>query len=468
MVVERPDIGVTRLDLLTVAAYFVVIGIYGYYTRRSRTFGDYAVGRHSVPAMMVFASLAAAIIGPGFSVGSTGKAYDQGFLFYLLCLPYALQTIVVGIFVAPRLTAHRDCTTLGDIMRKSYGPLAQVLTGLISIGMLVGFTAVIGRIGAGMLSEVTGWSLGVCLVAVTGTTALLTFTGGVRATVATEAVQFALFAVVVPIMLWIALARSPLDLAALSRQAGVLTSQAISSSSAVQMFGVGVSFMLGEALLPTYVNRALAATSPAGSRAGFVMSGSYVVVWLAIVAALGIVANGLLPPGLPPDSVFVSLAQHVLPAGMYGLILAALIAIVMSSQEATLNSASVSLVRDLVPRLARLDDRQSLRLAQAFTLILAALAIVIASYSPSIIEGLLILYSIWAPTILLPLVAALFIAQPRPLAGCLAIVCGGSVSIVWQTVLHEPAGVPAILAGLAAAGLAFLAGHVAGKPKRRA
>lgn len=456
---------VTRLDLAAVALYFVVIGIYGYYTRRSRTFGDYAVGRHAIPAMMVFASLAAAIIGPGFSVGSSGKAYDQGFLFYLLCLPYAFQTIVVGIFVAPRLTMHRDCNTLGDVMRKSYGPVAQVLTGIISIGMLVGFTAVIGRIGAAMLSEVTDWPLGVCLVAVTGTTALLTFTGGVRATVATEAVQFVLFSIIVPIMLWIALTRSQLDFGELSQRAGELTAQGISTSSAIQMFGVGVSFMLGEALLPTYVNRALAATSPSGSRAGFVMSGTYVIVWLAIVAAIGIVARDLLPQGTAPDSVFVSLAQHVLPAGVYGLILAALIAIVMSSQEATLNSASVSLVRDIAPWLSKLDDRASLKLAKVVTLALAALAIVIAQYSPSIIEGLLILYSVWAPTILLPLIVALFSKAPRPLAGCLAIICGGVTSVVWQTALHEPAGVPAILVGLSAAALAFIVGHVAGAPR---
>jgi SSS family solute:Na+ symporter len=455
-------VSVTRVDLAALALYFVVIGIYGYYTRRSRTFSDYAVGGRAVPAMMVFASLAATIIGPGFSVGSTGKAYDVGFLFYFLCLPYALQNIVVGLFVAPRLTACRDCSTLGDIMRKSYGPFAHLLTGIISVGMLVGFTAVIGRIGADMLSEITGWSLAACLIAVTGTTALLTFTGGVRATIATEAVQFALFSIVVPIMLWVAIVKSPIGLEQISERATALTLQGIAGTSGIQMLGIGVSFMLGEALLPSYVNRALSATSEKGSRTGFVLSGSYVVVWLAIVGALGIVARDILPEGTVSDSVFVTLAQYVLPAGVYGLILAALVAIVMSSQEATLNSAAVSVVRDIVPFVAKLPDERSLFLAKLVTLALALLSIFIAQFSPSIIEGLLILYSIWAPTILVPLIAALFIRETKPLAGWLSIVCGGAASLLWQTALGEPAGIPAILVGLAASGAAYMAGHATG------
>jgi SSS family solute:Na+ symporter len=192
------------------------------------------------------------------------------------------------------------------------------------------------------------------------------------------------------------------------------------------------------------------------------LSGSYVVVWLAIVGALGIVARDILPEGTVSDSVFVTLAQYVLPAGVYGLILAALVAIVMSSQEATLNSAAVSVVRDIVPFVAKLPDERSLFLAKLVTLALALLSIFIAQFSPSIIEGLLILYSIWAPTILVPLIAALFIRETKPLAGWLSIVCGGAASLLWQTALGEPAGIPAILVGLAASGAAYMAGHATG------
>ena len=154
---------------------------------------------------MVFASLAATIVGPGFSVGFTSKGWSSGFLFYYLALSYAIQIILVGLFFAPRLSYHRDCHSLGDVMRKKYGTAAYRSSPASSrLATCIGFTAVIGRVGAGILAGVTGWSLITCLILVTGATTLLTFTGGVRATIATEGMQFALFSVVIPSTLLVA------------------------------------------------------------------------------------------------------------------------------------------------------------------------------------------------------------------------------------------------------------------------
>jgi len=144
---EAAGMGLGRLDAAAIVLYFLLMGVFGYLTRRNRNFHEFAVGKHSVPALMIFASLAATIVGPGFSVGFTAKGYTSGYLFYFLCLSYALQTIGSGIFLAPRLSRHRDCATLGDVMHKSYGKPAQVLTGIVSVGLLVGFTAVMGKIG---------------------------------------------------------------------------------------------------------------------------------------------------------------------------------------------------------------------------------------------------------------------------------------------------------------------------------
>jgi SSS family solute:Na+ symporter len=92
------------------------------------------------------------------------------------------------------------------------------------------------------------------------------------------------------------------------------------------------------------------------------------------------------------------------------------------------------------------------------------LAIFFAQYSPSIIDGLLILYSVWAPTMLIPLFAALFGWRTTPAAGVLAILAGGTASVVWQTALHEPNGIPAILIGLTAAAIGFALGLAIGSP----
>ena len=448
-------LGIRPMDAVAIVGYFALMGFFGYLTRRTKTFGEYATGKHSIPALMIFASLATTIVGPGFSIGFTTKGFLSGYLFYFLCISYALQTVVSGLLLAPKLTKHRDCHTLGDVMRKSYGPFAQLLTGLVSVGLLMGFTAIMGKIGGEMLQAITGWPLWGCLVIVTGTTTLLTFTGGLRATIATEAVQFSLKSLIVPAMLLLAVIKSPVPLSVHAAKAWELTAAGWSSMSGWALFGIIVSFLLGEVLLPPYANRALAAKTEEASVTGFLMAGGFTIVWLGIVGVLGVIAHAYLPANTPSETIFLAMGKHLLPVGIYGVLLAAVIAIVMSSQESVLNSGAVAFVRDVVHVFREVDDKTSLTLAKISTIAIAAVAIYVARYAPSIIDGLLILYSIWAPTILLPMLACLFDWKRTPTSGWLSILMGGGASLFWHAVLKEPHGFPSILVGLAAAGVGF-------------
>jgi SSS family solute:Na+ symporter len=155
------------LDIAAIIFYFVLMGVLGYLTRRTKTFSEYAVGRQSVPTMMIFASLASTIVGPGFSIGITSKSWNMGFLFYFLVVAYAIQPLLTGLFLGPKLTQERDCTTLGDVMRKRYGRFTHLLTGILSVGLCIGFTAVMGKIGGSILQSITNWPATVCLFAVT-------------------------------------------------------------------------------------------------------------------------------------------------------------------------------------------------------------------------------------------------------------------------------------------------------------
>ena len=454
------SMGVTQIDAVAIFCYFGVMCVLGYLTRRNKTFSEFALGKHSIPAMMIFASLAATIVGPGFSVGFTAKGYQTGYLFYFLVLTYPLQTIVSGLLLAPRLSRLRDCATLGDVMNKSYGQFAQFLTGVVSVGLLIGFTAIMGKIGGSMLQSITGWPLLVCITLVTGSTALLTFTGGLRATIATEAFQFSLKSITVAVMMLMAVWKSPISLAEHSAKAWELTTAGFDSMPGLALFGVAISFLLGEILLPPYANRALAAKSSEGSVAGFVMAGVYTVIWLAIVAVLGVVAHSYVPAGTSPDNVFIAMGKQVLPMGLYGVLLAAVIAIVMSSQESVLNSGAVAFVKDIVGVFGVQSEKKALLLGKISTLGIAAVAIYVAQFAPSIIDGLLILYSIWAPTMLIPLIGALYGWRSTSASGWLSIMLGGGASLAWQLLLHEPAGVPAILIGLVGSIIGFLIGRL--------
>lgn len=450
------------VEVYGVLAYLLLCAGIAILTRRTRSFSEFSVGGRQVPAAMIFASVATTYIGPGFSVGFIGKGFATGYTFYLLALTYAVQTILVGLFFAPRLAQFRDCYTIGDVMERRYGKAAQLLSGIISVGLCVGFTAIMGKIAGQLLHTVTGLPLSVSIAAVTMFTAVYTFTGGVRAVIANDGIQFLAFTVIIPFLLLLAFFKSPVSAAEVAAQAADLTRSGLTGLTGIQILGIALAFLLGETLTPPYANRALAAKSAAESRQGFVIAGVFCVIWLGICATLGVFARQFLPADTMADNALLAIGQQLLPAAVYGILLAAVVAIVMSSQESVLNSASVSLVKDIIGIRGNLNDRTELILSRIATLALAATAVIVAQYAPSIIEGLLICYSIWAPGLLLPFLLGLYVKRTKPMAGWLSMLVGAATSIIWQTVLKEPGGIPAILVGLAASGLGYIIGQMFG------
>lgn len=430
--------------------YFLVLVGFGLIVRRIRTFSEYAVGARAVPLAMIFASISATYIGPGYTMGFASKGFANGWLFWFLTLGFTLQNLLVAFFIAPRLHAFTDCYTLGDIIGKKHGQLAHVVSGIISTLLCIGFTSIMAKVGGLVIQGTIGWPLVVGVFVITGVGVLYCFTGGLQSVIATEALQFALFAVTIPILIWVAISSSSIDVAAANAQGWSQLSSTVEQLGALQIFGLFISFLLGETLVPPYANRALAAGSKSVARSGFLIAAIYSVVWFGMVIGLGVMGRQIMPD-VEPDNIFMALSTQYLPHGLLGLLVIAVIAIIMSSQESVLNAAAVSFTRDIrdVIRPGQ-SDASRLKLTRITTLVVGIIAAAAAIWAPSIVSGLLIIYSIWAPSVLPVLVLAVMLKSPPKAAAVPAMIAGAGVSLVWQFALSEPYGVPAILAGLLA------------------
>jgi len=147
----------------------------------------------------------------------------------------------------------------------------------------------------------------------------------------------------------------------------------------------------------------------------------------------------------------------LLPAGLVGLVVAALLAVVMSTASSYLNSIAVVFVKDIYLPFANPDISAKRRvwLERALSVGVGIAAIVFAISVPSIVDALLYSYSMWAPTIVVPLLFAVLAKARNGAAAIAAIVAGGVVAAVWTWVLDEPLGVNGTVAGVAANLLAF-------------
>lgn len=454
------------LSATVVLVYLAALVFVALRARVARDFDEFSVARRALPLALIFGSIAATYVGPGFSIGFVGRGFRTGFLFLCVGSAYALQNILVGLLVAPRLRELKNCCTLGDAIGQKYGWSAQIIAGIISLGLCTGFSAVMIKAGGVVLTDTFGlppW-LSVSLIAII-TTSYTAF-GGLRASVITDAFHFALFAALLPIVLICAmffhLKGGP---STFFTEAVAATSYGLKSTPPIQIAGLAVSFLLGETLIPPYANLALASRTSKVSKSGFIIAGIFSIVWFAVMTATGVTARGIVPANTPEDHVLIELIRTLMPVGGYSLLLVALISIVLSSLDSLLNAGAIVFTEDIIKPLTSLSDRTALLIGRRATVLIAAVAAVSAIWIQSIIDGLLICYGIWAPAILPALIIGLWVRRPRPLAGILSMGVGTITALLFGFVLPASKQIPGIIPALGAALAAYLIGHRFGKIK---
>jgi SSS family solute:Na+ symporter len=157
---------------------------------------------------------------------------------------------------------------------------------------------------------------------------------------------------------------------------------------------------------------------------------------------LGICAVVILGEGITPaDSVIPLLAKEVLPIGIASILLAAMVAAVMSTGDSYLNSAVTSLERDLIRPFYTLSPKGEVWFGRVMTLVIGILAMLWGVAMPSIINALIYSYYFWAPTIWFPLVVAVLWKKVTPYAGLGGMIGGGIGMAIWTWVLNEPKGI---------------------------
>lgn len=114
---------------------------------------------------------------------------------------------------------------------------------------------------------------------------------------------------------------------------------------------------------------------------GAVLASALKLLPLFFMVLPGAMAFALLPDLDRPDRVFPTLVATYAPAGLAGLILAGLLAAIMSSVDSALNSSSTLLTLDFIqPRRADLDVNALARIGRWLTLALVAVAATWAPY----------------------------------------------------------------------------------------
>jgi len=452
------------LDWLVVVAYSLGLAGTAYFVRRAKHIEDFSVASRQIPALMIFATLAATYIGPGYSMGLADKASQQGYIWVLVFLPFCLQTLLVGLFIAPRLQTFQHAHTVGEILEVRYGTATKFLTGILTLALMTGFMSIMARASGELISSVTAMPL--TWAAFLSTAIVVTYTsfGGIKGDITSDVFQFIVMSVGVPLMVVLLLVREGGSM--ITRQVPLNIPDSLPLFKLLPLL---LGFFLGEALIPPYTVRALASRNPSAARRGFVLAAIFGGFWFVVCAAIGVLVRVSTREEIGGNVVLYAMRTY-LPPGLFGLIFCAFVAIIISSWDSLLNCAATSFQFDLLAatRFSGHASRKALGLARATSLVIGVLATFLALKLPSFVDGLMYCYTLWAPTIVLPLVIGVLMEKPSRNAGPAAIVVGGIATGIWEWGLACPLGAPSLVVGVLFNQLAFWTVHCLSNRSHRA
>ncbi len=183
----------------------------------------------------------------------------------------------------------------------------------------------------------------------------------------------------------------------------------------------------------------------------------------------------MLFPGIQTDNALPTIVKELLPVGVTGLAVAALLAVIMSTASSFLNATTVSFMRDIYPffRRRKISDKQELFMGRVLTVAVGVASLIFAINVPSIIAALEYSYYLWAPTIVCPLVMGIMWQIRNAAAGICSIIVGAVITLVWTFALHEPFGLSGVVPGFTANAISFFIAlsltknNEAGKPANK-
>jgi SSS family solute:Na+ symporter len=439
----------TGIDNIIIVLYLFGVLVLGLIASRGiRTLDNFSVAGRSYSSFIVFATLSASFIGGGFTMGNAEKVFLFGIVNIFALWGFSLKEILVASFFAPRMDQFSRAISVGDILGESYGKPAKIISGFLGLALCCGIVgAQVGAMGYVFqlflgIDHLWGILIGCGIVIAYSTV------GGMKAVVFTDVLQFVLLVIGIPLTLLMGV-HSAGGWEVMIESVPADHFQILGNTTLLGFVSLFLTFLLGETLVPPYVQRLLIGRTAVQTRWGTLWSGLLSIPFFAVTGLIGLVALSL-DANLDANLALPFVVKQTLPIGLKGLVVAGIISVVMSSADSFLNGAAVACSNDVINPLRRepLRETQQLLLAKAVTVLVGVLAVVFAIKIRSILDILIWAYNFWAPTIVIPMGAALLGVRAATWVFVAAAVSGMTGSLIWEQVFGAPGGIDGLIIGV--------------------
>lgn len=383
-------IALTTLDYTIVGIYVaIVVGLCIKVTRRSPDMDELYLAGRSFGPFVIGLSLFASNISSTTLIGIPGAAWNSGISVANYEWMAALVLLFSAAFVVPTFIKHR-ITTIPELLEKRFDARVRKYLSATSLFLSVVLDTA-GSLYAGalvLMLFIPGLDLAWTCAAMALFAGIYTAAGGLRAVAYTDTLQAIVLLIGSTVLTIIVFGQFDYSW---TRVTDSLAPEKLSlirpmDDPALPWLGT----LIGLPVLGFYywtmnqyvAQRLLGARDMEAAAKGAMIAAGLKLLPLFIMALPGAMAAALFTDLERADTVFPRLIAEFAPAGLAGLMLAGLMAAIMSSVDSTLNSASTLVMVDFVkPRVPAATTRQLARWGRFATLVLMVLA---ALWAPAI------------------------------------------------------------------------------------
>jgi len=374
------------LDFTVVGIYAVVLLLLAQWVSREKSghqkdTKDYFLAGRALPWWAIGASLIAANISAEQIIGMSGSAFVMGIAIASYEWMSALTLVIVQIYTMPQFLEQR------------YDHRVRMVLAVFWLGVyvFVNLTSILW-LGALAINTVTGLDLTYALLMLAAFAAAYSLYGGLKAVALTDIIQ-------VVLLVFGGLMIAYISMNEVSGGAGVIAGFKMLLEQAPDKFDMilskdnphymslpGISVLVGGMWIMNLsywgfnqyiIQRALAAKSNAEAQKGIIFAAFLKMLMPVLVVLPGIAAVILAPDLSAPDKAYPEIMK-LLPAGVMGLVFAALIAAIVSSLASMMNSIATIFTMDIVKHYGGRSEQQLVTIGRIVSLSALIIAVIVA------------------------------------------------------------------------------------------
>ncbi len=374
------------LDSLILIIYLIVILSVGFYSSRKKekNFSDYFLSGKNVGWFAIGLSIFATNISSEHFIGLAGSGATRGLAVAQFELMAIFILIILGWFISP-IYLKSGAATVPEIIEKRFDARSRKFLSGLSIAIYIITKITVTLLAGGILFyKIFGFSIYTSAIIIVLITGVYSVIGGATAVVKTQVIQ-AIILIVGAVTLTIFGLSEVGGYSGLHDKLPAEFFTMFKPASDPDFPWTGIIF--GAPIIAFWywctdqyiVQRLLGAKSIEEARRGSLFAALLKILPLFILVLPGLIAIALFPGIIGDDAYPVLLASNILPVGIKGIVVAGLLAAIMSSLSGVFNTTSTLFVNDFyLPNHKNASDRKLVligRLSTTFIVITAILCV---------------------------------------------------------------------------------------------